>query len=89
MLSALSLGLPQLLLPHGADQFMNAQALVGCGAGLRLLPEEITAQAVAEAVQRLLAEPGYRRAAGGLAEEIAAMPSPAETVPTLERLAQG
>ncbi len=88
MLSALSLGLPQLLLPHGADQFMNAQAIVGCGAGIRLLPEEITRQAVAEAVQRLLEEPGYRRAAGRLADEIAAMPSPAETVPTLERLAQ-
>jgi UDP:flavonoid glycosyltransferase YjiC (YdhE family) len=89
MLSALSLGLPQLLLPHGADQFMNAQALVGCGAGLCLLPEEITALAVADAVQRLLDEPGYRRAASGLADEIAAMPSPAETVRTLERLAQG
>ena len=67
----------------------RAQALAGCGARIRLLPEEITPQAVAEAVQRLLEEPGYRRAAGRLADEIAAMPSPAETVPALERLAQG
>jgi UDP:flavonoid glycosyltransferase YjiC (YdhE family) len=87
MLGALSQGLPQLLLPHGADQFMNADALVGCGAGRRLLPEEITAYAVAEAVQALLDHPGYRLAAGGLAGEIAAMPAPADTVPELERLA--
>jgi UDP:flavonoid glycosyltransferase YjiC (YdhE family) len=87
MLGALSQRLPQLLLPHGADQFMNAQALVAFGAGVRLLPEEITAHAVAGAVQALLDEPGYRQAAGGLGAEIAAMPAPAETVPTLERLA--
>jgi UDP:flavonoid glycosyltransferase YjiC (YdhE family) len=88
MLAALSHGLPQLLLPHGADQFMHANALVGCGAGVRLLPEEITPEAVATAVQLLLDEPGYRQAAGRLADEIAAMPAPAETVPVLERLAQ-
>ncbi len=35
----------------------RAQALAGCGARIRLLPEEITPQAVAEAVQRLLEEP--------------------------------
>jgi UDP:flavonoid glycosyltransferase YjiC (YdhE family) len=79
--------LPQLLLPHGADQFMNAQALVGCGAGLRLLPEEITPEAVAEAVRALLDEPSYRQAAGSLGAEIAAMPAPADAVPALERLA--
>jgi hypothetical protein len=32
MLGALSHGLPQLALPHGADQFTNAQALVHSGA---------------------------------------------------------
>jgi UDP:flavonoid glycosyltransferase YjiC (YdhE family) len=87
MLGALSHGLPQLLLPHGADQFMNAQALVDCGAARRLLPEEITAEAVAEGTRALLDEQGYRQAAIGLADEIAAMPAPADVVPRLERLA--
>ena len=87
MLGALARGLPQLTLPHGADQFMNAQALLDSGASLRLLPEQITPESVANAVQALLSEPDYRDAAHGIAQEIAAMPAPAETVPKLERLA--
>jgi MGT family glycosyltransferase len=87
MLGALAHGLPQLALPHGADQFPNAEALVERGAGRRLLPEEITPDAVAEAVRALLSEPRYRDAAAGVAAEIAAMPAPSEVVPALERLA--
>jgi MGT family glycosyltransferase len=87
MLGALSHGLPQLVMPHGADQFLNAQALLASGAGRRLLPEEITAEAVGADVRALLGEPGYGKAAHRLADEIAAMPTPAETVPKLERLA--
>lgn len=66
---------------------MNARALLDSGAGLRLLPEQISPESVANAVQALLSERGYRDAAHGIAEEIAAMPAPAETVPKLERLA--
>jgi UDP:flavonoid glycosyltransferase YjiC (YdhE family) len=85
MLGALWHGLPQLALPHGADQFTNAQALLDSGAGRRLLPEEITADAVTEALQALLTEPAYREGARVLATEIAAMPAPAEVVSVLER----
>jgi UDP:flavonoid glycosyltransferase YjiC (YdhE family) len=85
MLGALWHGLPQLALPHGADQFTNAQALLDSGAGRRLLPEEITADAVSEALHALLTEPAYREGARVLAAEIAAMPAPAEVVSVLER----
>ena len=47
MLGALARGLPQLTLPNGADQFMNAQALLDSGASLRLLPEQITSESAA------------------------------------------
>jgi UDP:flavonoid glycosyltransferase YjiC (YdhE family) len=89
MLGALAHGLPQLALPHGADQFANAEALVANGAGRRLLPEEITPEAVAEAASALLAEPAPRAAARRLAAEIAAMPSPAAVVAELERMHAG
>jgi UDP:flavonoid glycosyltransferase YjiC (YdhE family) len=86
MLGAFAQGLPQLALPQGADQFANAQLVLDSGSGLRLLPEEVSADAVAEAVLTLLGQPGYREAAGVVAAEIAAMPPPAEVVPELERL---
>ena len=87
MFGALGLSIPQLLLPHGADQFVNAEVLLGAGAGLRLLPAEITADTVEVAARRLLAEPSFTAAAGRVSEEIAAMPSPAEVAASIDELA--
>jgi UDP:flavonoid glycosyltransferase YjiC (YdhE family) len=80
MLGALAAAVPQLLLPQGADQFANAEALRDSGAGLRLLPEEFSAEAVAEQTQKLLPRKGndHLDAARSLAGEIAAMPAPSE-----------
>ncbi len=78
MLGALAEGLPQLLLPRGVDQFVNADAVLAAGAGERLLPEELTASAVAASARRLLAEPTFRASARRVADEIAAMPGPDE-----------
>lgn len=83
MLGALAHGLPMLLLPRGADQFENAEACVEAGAGLALLPDEVSPDAVREAVLTLLEEPSYAAAARAVADEIAAMPSPDELVPVL------
>jgi UDP:flavonoid glycosyltransferase YjiC (YdhE family) len=66
---------------------MNAEALQRSGAGLRLLPEEITPEAVSEHAHALLTEPRYRTAARRIAGEIALMPAPAAVVPALERIA--
>ncbi|MDG4759718.1 glycosyltransferase [Micromonospora sp. WMMD710] len=77
-LSALAVGVPQLMLPQGADQFANADAVTAAGAALRLLPAEVRPGAVAEQARRLLPRDGeHRDAVRALAEEIAAMPSPA------------
>ena len=87
-LGALAAGAPQLVLPQGADQFANADAVAASGAGLRLLPDELSADAVAEHVRALLARHGgHRDAARAVAEEIAHMPSPAEVVRRLPDLA--
>ena len=84
-LGALSHGLPQLCLPQAADQFRNARGVVSSGAGLALHPDEATPEAIAHGVRRILVEEPFRAAALGLAEDIRAMPSPAEVVTSLER----
>ena len=74
LLGAMCHGLPQLCLPQGTDQPFNAAALASTGAGLELQPEETTADSVMAAVERLLREPSFRRAAERLRDEIAEMP---------------
>ncbi|MEU9234093.1 nucleotide disphospho-sugar-binding domain-containing protein [Streptomyces subrutilus] len=83
MLTALQAGLPQLLLPQGADHFTNADALTRTGAALRSASDEVDAPLLT----RLITDPALREAATRLRAENAALPSPAETVPALEALA--
>ncbi|GAB3738815.1 glycosyltransferase [Amycolatopsis oliviviridis] len=86
MLGALGAGVPQLVLPQGADQFANAEALTAAGAALSLLPDELSAEAVAERTRELLPRHGnteHRDAARAIAGEIARMPSPDEVARTL------
>jgi UDP:flavonoid glycosyltransferase YjiC (YdhE family) len=90
-LGALAVGAPQLLLPQGADQFANAEAVHTAGAGLRLLPDELSADAIAEQVRRLSSRHGHtdhRDAARTIAEEIAGMPSPDEVARHLPEYAE-
>jgi UDP:flavonoid glycosyltransferase YjiC (YdhE family) len=83
MLGALCHGVPQLCLPLGTDQPLNAAALVPTGAGLMLLPDQISAAAVADAGRRLLEDPSYADAARRLRSEIDAMPSADEVLARL------
>jgi MGT family glycosyltransferase len=80
MLGALAHGVPQVLLPHGAEQFLNAAACAHAGAALVLDPDEIGAGAVRSALARVLEEDGFARAARGLQQEIAAMPTADEAL---------
>jgi UDP:flavonoid glycosyltransferase YjiC (YdhE family) len=75
MLGALCHGLPQLCLPQGTDQPFNTAALLPTGAALALQPNEITADAVAEALGRLLEEPSFGHAANRLRAEIDQLPT--------------
>ncbi|MET0334122.1 MAG: nucleotide disphospho-sugar-binding domain-containing protein, partial [Rhizobacter sp.] len=78
-------GLPQLVLPQMADQFVQAAALERSGAGLSLLGAEQNLYAIRHAVQRLLGEASFRGTASWLANEIAKMPSTDEVALQLER----
>jgi UDP:flavonoid glycosyltransferase YjiC (YdhE family) len=86
VLGTLAAGLPQLVLPQGADQFGNADVVAEKGAGRKLVGEEITADAVAGAAGHLLDDPAARNVAAKVAEEIAGMPEPAAVVAQLEKL---
>lgn len=78
LLGALAAGLPQLALPTGPpDQFRNAAALLAAGAGLALMPAQVSPLSVHEAVRRLLDEPSHRAGAERLRDEVRAMPAPA------------
>lgn len=85
-LGAFEHGLPQVVLPQGADQFLNARRLAEVGAGRALA--EAGAGAVRDAVLALLDDAAPERAvARRLRDEMAAMPAPADVVPVLEALA--
>jgi UDP:flavonoid glycosyltransferase YjiC (YdhE family) len=73
--AAMAVGIPQLLLPHGADQFSNAQMLSAAGAGGQILPGEVTSARIADEVRLLLESDEARTAARKLQGEIFQMPS--------------
>ncbi|HEV2155699.1 glycosyltransferase [Bradyrhizobium sp.] len=64
-------GLPQLILPMGRDQAANAARIVAKGAGLQLQPTASAAE-IAAAVNRLIAEPQFRKSARLIGEAIKA-----------------
>jgi UDP:flavonoid glycosyltransferase YjiC (YdhE family) len=74
MLGALAHGLPQLMLPQGADQFVNAESCTATGVALAIAPDGVTAGAVHAAARRLLTEPSFATGAAALRVEIEAMP---------------
>src|ERR671930_52906 len=82
-LTAIDAGVTQLVLPHGADQYVNADAVARRGLGLRSEPDQVDA----ELIDRLLTDPGLGRAASEVADEIATLPRPADLVPKIAGLA--
>jgi UDP:flavonoid glycosyltransferase YjiC (YdhE family) len=89
MLGALAHGLPQLVLPQGGDQFMNADACARSGAGLALAPAQVSPRTIAQAAQRVLAEPSITLAALAISAELREMPGADTVLEQLERLVQG
>lgn len=77
-LGALANGLPQLILPQGADQPFNAAAIEGAGAGRALPNDAQVPGAIGAAVEALLRDGPERLAAKRIAAEMAAMPAPAD-----------
>src|SRR5262249_25893879 len=88
ILPILAHGLPMLILPQGANQFLNAEACLRAGVARSLEPGAVSLEAVRAGVTALLDEAQYRERAREVAREIAAMPGPDAGVRLLERLAR-
>jgi UDP:flavonoid glycosyltransferase YjiC (YdhE family) len=87
-LGALAHGLPLLVLPQGADQYLMSERVRASGAGVHLAPPEVNADSVRKCVLDLLNTTEYRLAAQGVQSEIASMPAPDETVPLIEHIGE-
>ncbi|MBB4895206.1 UDP:flavonoid glycosyltransferase YjiC (YdhE family) [Streptomyces olivoverticillatus] len=87
-LTATAFGLPQLVLPQFLDQFQYGDQVAACGAGRTVdtADDQNSVEHLRQAVVDLLDDPSYARVARAVAEEAAAMPSPAQTVARLEQL---
>lgn len=87
-MSALSAGVPQVLVPlFTTDQELNAARVAAVGAGIRLGGGPAAVSDLAGAVTRVLADGGIRRRAQEVAAEMAALPDVSAVVGEIERIA--
>ncbi|PWR05844.1 glycosyltransferase [Micromonospora acroterricola] len=82
-LGTLARGIPMVVVPQGADQFIQADRVAASGAGLALAPGQAEPAAIAAALRRLLDEPTFTAEARRISAEVAAMPSPDEVAERL------
>jgi UDP:flavonoid glycosyltransferase YjiC (YdhE family) len=83
-LTALATGVPQLVLPHAVEQFVNADVVAEHGVGLRREPDDVDSATLTT----LLADDALRTTARAAADQVRAQPTPASLVPRLEDLAR-
>ncbi len=85
MMTALTAGVAQVVVPLVGDQHLNAERLTAIGAGMSV-PDDVTRPAeVRRLVAELLSGAPQRRRAAEIADQIRAMPSPSQVVDVLER----
>ncbi|WP_224365078.1 nucleotide disphospho-sugar-binding domain-containing protein [Hyalangium versicolor] len=84
--TALALGIPQLILPQGADQPFNAAAAEKRGVAVVFSPVPETRAPLEEALDRVLKNGEMRAAARAVQEEMAKLPGPHEMIEKLAAL---
>lgn len=83
-MTALALGVPQLVVPQGADQFSNAHEVAKRGVGFEV--DTDVRQVDADDLTRLLTDSSLAAAAAEVRTEMAGQPAPAALVSRLEEL---
>lgn len=79
MFAAMDSGVPQLVLPQGADQFVNASIAHEAGIGMRADPNEVDSVLI----KGLLSDDVMRSGAVSTAREMRSMPSPVDVAADL------
>ena len=74
MFGALAHGVPQVVVPQGADNFVNADHVERSGIGLSILPGELQPAEVRRCVRAVLDDPSFAAKATQVEREVAAMP---------------
>lgn len=86
VLGSMGYGLPNVCLPLGADQQLNARRLQVLGLGVSLRADTVRADEVQSAVEDVLTSPSYRQDAAAVRDELRALPDVAEAVQALADL---
>ena len=86
VLGALACGVPLLILPHSADQPVNARRAEALGVALVLEEGRRSPATIRTAVRTVLEDPRYRQRARAVQAEIEALPGPERGVELLEQL---
>jgi UDP:flavonoid glycosyltransferase YjiC (YdhE family) len=86
-MACLLAGLPQLLISRNAEQTDTARRLNEFGAAKQIVSGDVDPALIIEACRALLDEPSYRKQARVLREQMLSLPSPAQLVPLVEKLA--
>jgi UDP:flavonoid glycosyltransferase YjiC (YdhE family) len=85
-LAVLAEGLPQVIIPLGADQPANARRCEELELGVPLWPAARTSEAIAAAARRVLRDSRFRQHAERIRAEMLSLPGPERAVDLLERL---
>ena len=87
MLTAASLGLPQLLISPGImDNMANGERIAAAGAGVALNHADASHETITAGIKTILSDQATRHAAHTLRDEIHAQPAPADITATLRHL---
>ncbi|MEV5341643.1 nucleotide disphospho-sugar-binding domain-containing protein [Streptomyces sp. NPDC052676] len=88
ILTGLTCGLPQLVVPQLIDHTFNAERFTATGAGLALTRDEAGPDGLRDAVLELLEQPSYRKAAEEVRADNERRPTPADVARQLAGFAE-
>jgi MGT family glycosyltransferase len=89
VLTALTAGVPLVVVPTGWDLPENAQRIVEAGVGIRIHPGRCSPRKLRSAVLSVLRDPSYRRNARIMGDALLSRGGPPRAASLLEQLARG